>query len=46
MTEFKRLLTEPGETRRGAVKAVAKRFNLAPKAVYAAIERAKKTGSA
>jgi 16S rRNA (cytidine1402-2'-O)-methyltransferase len=46
LTEFERLSLQEGSSRRAAIRAVAQHFGIAPKAVYAAIERAKETSQA
>jgi 16S rRNA (cytidine1402-2'-O)-methyltransferase len=46
LTEFRRLTSEPGRSRRDAIKTLASRLGSSPKTVYAAIERAKKAGPA
>jgi 16S rRNA (cytidine1402-2'-O)-methyltransferase len=46
MTEYQRLIQQPGQSRRAVIKTLATQLNTTTRAVYSSIERAKKAGSA
>jgi len=45
VNEFGRLTTNPGQTRRQAIAALARKYGLSPKEAYQALEDAKSSGS-